>query len=64
MKKQFSKRACLMGLATTMLLSHGTQAADYDFDGSAKTDYYQESSYEEVYGTQYNYDGRNLYDGY
>ena len=62
MKKQFSKRACLMGLATTMLLSHGTQAADYDFDGSAKTDYYQESSYEEVYGTQYNYGGRNIVD--
>ena len=62
MKKQLFKRAPLMGLTMTILLSVGAHAADYDFDGTGKTDYYQGSSYEEVYGTQYNYGGRNIVD--
>ena len=62
MKKQLIKRKPLVGLAMTMLLSAGTHAADYDFDGAGMTDYYQGSSYEEVYGTQYNYGGRNIVD--
>ena len=52
----------MLCLAMTMLLSAGASAADYSFNGAAKTDYYQSSSYEDVYGSQYNYAGRNIVD--
>lgn len=50
------------GLALSSLLSVGANAADYNFSGAAKTDYYTSSSYEDVYGSQYNYGGRNIVD--
>lgn len=55
-------KAPMLALAATMLLSGGVHAADYHFDGAAKTDYYQGSSYEEAYGSRYNYGGRNVVD--
>ena len=55
-------KAPVLGLALSMLLSIGANAADYNFSGAAKTDYYQPSSYEDVYGSQYNYGSRNIVD--
>lgn len=50
--------------AVTMLsmLSVGAQAADYTFVTEGTTDYYSSTSYEDVYGSQYNYGGSNLID--
>ena len=52
----------MFGLVAAMMLSMGVHAADYSFSGAAKTDYYQPSSYEDVYGSQYNYGSRNIVD--
>ena len=52
----------MLSLALSMLLSVGTNAADYSFSGAAKADYYQPSSYEDIYGSRYNYGGRNIVD--
>lgn len=52
----------MFGLAAAMMLSMGVHAADYSFSGAAKIDYYQPSSYEDVYGSRYNYGGRNIVD--
>lgn len=51
-------------LAVTMLsmLTVGAQAADYSFTTDGTPDYYSSTSYEEVYGSQYNYGGPNLID--
>ena len=51
-------------LAVTMLsmLMVGAQAADYSFTTDGTPDYYSSTSYEEVYGSQYNYGGSNLID--
>ena len=46
----------LMALPTTAL------AADYSFETTAPQDYYKSTSYEDVYGSQYNYGGRNVVD--
>ena len=37
-------------------------AADYNFETPAPSDYYGSTSYEEVYGAQYNYGGINAVD--
>ena len=37
-------------------------ALDYSFTSTAPQDYYGSTSYEEVYGSQYNYGGRNVVD--
>lgn len=37
-------------------------AADYSFTTTAPRDYYGSTSYEDVYGAQYNYGGRNVVD--
>ena len=61
--KRFRTKVPLLGVALSMLLSVGTNAAvDYSFGGAADTDYYASSSYEEVYGSKYNYGGRNIVD--
>lgn len=51
-----------LGLALSATLSVGANAADYSFSGTDGTDYYTSSSYEDVYGSQYNYGGRNVVD--
>ncbi len=37
-------------------------ASDYSFTTTALQDYYNSTSYEDVYGSQYNYGGRNVVD--
>ena len=37
-------------------------AADYSFETTAPQDYYKSTSYEDVYGSQYNYGGKNVVD--
>ena len=38
------------------------QAADYNFETQAPSDYYGSTSYEDIYGSQYNYGGPNVVD--
>ncbi len=45
-----------------MALAPSAQAADYSFATTAPQDYYKSTSYEDVYGSQYNYGGRNVVD--
>ena len=52
----------LAAAAMTSLMVTGAQAADYNFTTTAPQDYYNSSSYEDVYGTQYNYGGKNVID--
>ena len=51
-------------LAVTMLsmLTVGASAADYSFATDGTPEYYGSTSYEEVYGSQYNYGGLNVVD--
>lgn len=44
------------------LLALPAQAADYDFSTAAPQDFYKSGSYEDIYGSQYNYGGRNVVD--
>ena len=47
------------GLAlSAALLALPAQAMDYNFTTAAPQDFYTSGSYEDVYGSQYNYGGR------
>jgi LPXTG-site transpeptidase (sortase) family protein len=48
------------GLMASMSVS--ASAADYSFDGVKSAEYYPSTSYESVYGAQYNYGGANAVD--
>lgn len=56
----------LLGLAlaagTALSLAVPAFAADYSFSTAAPQNYYGSTSYEDVYGSQYNYGGRNVTD--
>ncbi|MCI9122030.1 MAG: class D sortase [Oscillibacter sp.] len=53
----------LSGLAlSAALLALPAQAMDYNFSTAAPQDFYKSGSYEDVYGSQYNYGGRNVVD--
>ena len=56
----------IYGLALSALLMMalpGTAlATDYSFTTDAPQDYYKSTSYEDIYGSQYNYGGRNVVD--
>ena len=59
------KKLLSMTLLTAAMLSTltvGAQAADYDFATDGTPEYYGSTSYEEVYGSQYNYGGPNVVD--
>lgn len=53
-----------MALSAVMLmgLPIAAQAADYGFTTAAPQDFYKSGSYEDVYGSQYNYGGKNVVD--
>lgn len=51
-----------LALALSTLLSVGVSAADYSFSGAKAPDYYASTSYEDIYGSRYNYGGANLVD--
>ena len=55
-------RIALAALAGVLLLSTPALAFDYEFHTAAPADYYGGTAYEEVYGAQYNYGGRNAVD--
>ena len=48
--------------AAVCSLSVSAHAADYSFTTEAPADYYGSTSYEDVYGSQYNYGGPNVVD--
>ena len=53
----------LSGLAlSAALLALPAQAMDYNFSTAAPQDFYKSGSYEDVYGSQYNYGGKNVVD--
>ena len=53
-----------MALSAMVLtaLPIAAQAADYGFTTAAPQDFYKSGSYEDVYGSQYNYGGKNVVD--
>ena len=52
----------LSAAVLTSMLAVSAQAADYSITTTAPQDYYKSTSYEDVYGSQYNYGGRNVVD--
>ena len=61
-RKNILTRAVLPALALLALSPSAYAAADYSFETTAPQDYYKSTSYEDVYGSQYNYGGRNVVD--
>ena len=55
-------RAILPALALLALAPSAHAAADYSFTTDAPQDYYKSTSYEDIYGSSYNYGGRNVVD--
>jgi sortase A len=55
-------RAVLPVLALLTLAPSAHAAADYSFQTDAPQDYYKNTSYEDIYGSSYNYGGRNVVD--
>ena len=58
------RRALSVPLLALLLfsMSTGASASDYTFTTQAPSDYYSSSSYEDVYGSQYNFGGPNVVD--
>ena len=61
-----NRKKNLYGLALSallmMALPTSALAADYTFETTAPQDYYKSTSYEDIYGSQYNYGGKNVVD--
>lgn len=63
MRNRRNRIVCGLILATALVALPSTaQAADYNFETPAPSDYYDSTSYEDVYGSQYNYGGPNVVD--
>ena len=58
--KDFLGKLVILGALCSMSVSVG--ALEYTFEAEPATDYYPATSYEDVYGSRYNYGGRNLVD--
>ena len=58
------KKIAGLALSAVMALTMTAPAfaSDYSFTTTAPQDYYNSTSYEDVYGSQYNYGGRNVVD--
>ncbi len=52
----------LLTTATLSMLMVSAHAMDYSFTTEAPRDFYKSGSYEDVYGSQYNYGGKNVVD--
>ena len=52
----------MLTAAMLSLLAVSAQAADYSFETDGTPEYYASTSYEDVYGSQYNYGGMNSVD--
>lgn len=61
---KWMKRLCSAALTAvlTVSLASTALAADYFFNTDAPQDYYGDTSYEDIYGSQYNYGGPNVVD--
>ena len=55
-------RGLQLVLVAVMLMTTPAFAADYNFETLSPKDFYESTSYEEVYGAQYNYSGINAVD--
>ena len=63
MRSRRNRGICGLILAAALFALPSTaQAADYNFETLAPSDYYNSTSYEDVYGSQYNYSGTNVVD--
>lgn len=62
MKRTKHLLGMVLALSAVLSLPVYAQAADYHFTTEAPDDYYPSSSYEDVYGSQYNYGGPNIAD--
>lgn len=63
MRSRRNRGVCGLILAAALFALPSTaQAADYNFETLAPSDYYDSTSYEDVYGSQYNYGGPNVVD--
>lgn len=60
MKRLLSSALLLTTLITSLVVNAG--AADYSFKTDTRPEYYASTSYEDVYGSQYNYSGPNVVD--
>ena len=52
----------MLSAVAALCMSVPAFASDYSFTTDAPQDYYKSTSYEDVYGSQYNYGGRNVVD--
>ena len=52
----------ILPVLAMLVLAPSAYAADYSFETTAPQDYYKSTSYEDVYGSQYNYGGKNVVD--
>ena len=63
MRSRKYRGLCGLILAAALFALPSTaQAADYNFETQAPSDYYGSTSYEDIYGSQYNYGGPNVVD--
>ena len=60
MKHFLSKILLTAAVFSALMVS--AQAMDYNFSTAAPQDFYKSGSYEDVYGSQYNYGGKNVVD--
>ena len=58
------QRLCgaVLAIGAVLIMPVHAQGADYSFTTEAPADYYPSSSYEDVYGSRYNYGGPNIVD--
>ena len=62
MKKMRNLLGLALAAGAALSLTAPAFASDYSFSTTAPQDYYGSTSYEDVYGAQYNYGGRNAVD--
>lgn len=62
MKRKTNLLAAALAVALTLGAPPCVNAADYEFESGDGTDYYTPTEYEDVYGAQYNYGGKNVSD--
>ena len=62
MKRTSKAIATALALGLTLAAPARANAADYNFKGAAAPEYYPSTSYEDVYGSRYNYGGKNVSD--
>ena len=62
MKRASKAIAAALALGLTLAAPARANAAGYNFKGAAAPEYYPSTSYEDVYGSRYNYGGKNVSD--